>query len=237
MITALTLILAGCSGSYAPISKSAVYFDTIVSVEIYGANASQSSELLDECMNICDRYENLWDKKIKTSDIARINDSACPVTVDPDTVSLLTTALGYSEKTDGRFDVTIAPVSDLWDFHEGSSSVPDKASLEKACSHVGYNNLLIDKDKNIISKIDPETSVDVGSIAKGYVADRIAEYLSANSITGAIINMGGDMKLIGSKPDGGLFSIGIQDPFESNSCIEALTLSDKAVATSGTYER
>ena len=90
---------------------------------------------------------------------------------------------------------------------------------------------------NSVTLTDPEASVEVGSIAKGFVADRIAEYLNSESITGAIINMGGDMRLIGSKPDGDLFNIGIQDPFGSGSCTESLYISDMAVATSGTYER
>ena len=79
--------------------------------------------------------------------------------------------------------------------------------------------------------------MDPGGAAKGYVADRIAEYLNAQKITGAIINMGGDMRLIGQKSDGGIFNIGINDPFGKGSCICSLSLTDKSVATSGTYER
>lgn len=230
--------LCACGSSDRSFSKSAMYFDTIVSVEIYGASNREADNLLEECMKICDHYEMLWNKNINTSDISKINhSSSSKVTVDPDTIELVSRALSYSEQTDGRFDITIAPVSELWDFHEGSPVIPDEQTLKEACSHVDHNCITIDTDDDSITLNDPNSSIDIGSIAKGFVADRIAEYLETESITGAIINMGGDIRLIGSKPDGTLFNIGIQDPFGSGSCTESVYLSDKAVATSGTYER
>lgn len=232
------VLLCGCSSQDRSFSKSDMYFDTIVSIEIFGTSKEEADSLLEECMLICDHYEMLWEKNLNTSDISKINHSRSnKVTVDPDTVKLVSKALSYSEQTNGKFDVTIAPVSKLWDFHDVSPVIPDDQKLKEACSHVDYHCITIDTNDDSITLSDPDAAIDVGSIAKGFVADRVAEYLETQSITGAIINMGGDIRLMGSKPDGELFNIGIQDPFGSGSCTESVYLSDKAVATSGTYER
>ena len=232
------ILLSGCRTANTSRSKSDMYFDTIVSVEIYGAQSQNADKMLEDCMSICEHYDRLWNKNIKTSDISKINNSSSnTVTVDPDTIKLLSNALSYCAQTGGRFDISVAPLSQLWDFHGQSAVIPDAAALKEACSHVDHNCILIDASDDSVTLTDPKAAVDVGSMAKGFVADRIAEYLKDQSITGAIINMGGDMRLVGSKPDGSLFNIGIQDPFGSGSCTQSLYLSDTAVATSGTYER
>ena len=238
-VVALTF-LCGCSsdGKDTLYSRSALYFDTAVSVDIYASSPEEAEQVLGECMNICSHYTDLFDSKIITSDIAKINNSAGkPVTVDPDTVMLISKALNYCSISDGGFDITIEPVSDLWDFHEGSERVPSDAGIKEALSSVNWKNLSVDPENNTITLNKPCVSIDVGGVAKGFVADKITEYLMSQHITGAIINMGGDMRILGSKPDGSLFNIGITDPFSKGSVSTALYLSDTSVATSGTYER
>ena len=233
------MTLCGCarSGSAKAVSKSAVFFDTVVSVDIYPDNSAGSEEIAEKCLEICDHYQKLFDEKIKTSDIAKINSSAGQtVPVDHDTAVMISDALYYSSLSNGKFDITIDPVSDLWDFHEGTYRVPSDNDLEKACKLVDYRNVNADTKSNTVTLLSPGTSIDVGGAAKGYIADRIADYLKTQSITGAIINMGGDMYLLGTKPDKDLFNIGINDP-DANGCVMSLYLSDCAVATSGTYER
>ena len=238
LFTAVSLILCGCSGKNAgPFSKAGLYFDTVVSVDIYGCTGDPES-ILTQCMNMCDHYEKLFDKDIPESDIARINSGkAQTLQVDADTADLIVKALTYSSLSDGRFDITINPVSALWDFHEGNEKIPDEAALADAISHVDHNNIEVDTGSNTVTVKADGTSIDVGGAAKGYIADRIAEYLSTCPVSGAIINIGGDIKLIGTKADGSLFNIGIKDPSDPASCISSVFLSDMAVATSGTYER
>lgn len=238
-ITVISLIFALCLISCtksAPVSKSGLYFDTIVSVELYGAG-SDADALLDECMSMCDHYEKLFNKNISTSDIARINSSAGKsVTVDHDTVLMLSDTVKYSEMTHGRFDISVEPISKLWDFHDDKGVIPDPDKLKTACNHVGYKNIKIDTDADTVTL--PECfSIDPGAVAKGFIADRIAKFLSDKHITGAIINMGGDMRLVGTKPGGSDFYIGINDPFDPGSVISTLSLNNICVATSGTYER
>lgn len=238
LILSLSVILCGCAGSrMEPYSKSGLYFDTIVSVDIYGS-AGDPGEILGECMNICSHYQSLFDKNIPESDIARINSlGAGTLSVDADTASLIDKALSYSDISDGKFDITVNPVSALWDFHEGGETIPSEKDIAEALPFVDHNNIEVDTEKNTVTVKADGVSIDTGGAAKGFIADRIADYLSTCQISGAIINMGGDIKLIGNKPDDSLFNIGIKNPNSPDTCLSSLYVSDKAVATSGTYER
>ena len=233
-IILISALITGCGSAGDHSSKSGLYFDTVVSVEIFGSDAE---ELAGECMNMCRHYESLFDKNTASSDIAKINaGSGKEISVDPETVRLITEALRYSEMSDGCFDITIGPVSSLWDFHEEASSLPSEESLSRACAKVGYRNISVSA-KDCTVTIPDGYALDVGGAAKGFIADRIAEYLGTRSITGAIINMGGDLKLVGTKSDGRMFNIGVNDPADDGNMICSLYLSDTSVATSGTYER
>ena len=236
IITSVTL--SGCSLGInnTPVSRSGLYFDTIVSVTLYGAG-SDADAILDECMAMCSRYEDLFDPNIITSDIAKINSSAGEkVYVDHDTAQCLIQTLAYSDISGGRFDITIKPVYDLWDWHANDPAVPPQERINAALPFVGYDKITVDPTDDTVTS-SAGTSVELGASAKGYIADKIGEYLKSQSITGAIINMGGDMSLIGSKPGGDAFTIGINDPLRSGSTALTLYLTDTAVATSGTYER
>ena len=241
LITLLVVSLLPVSGCNTAMNsrytKSGIYFDTIVSVDIYGAAKDDADRILSECMNLCDKYQQLFDESIQTSDIYRINTSGSdPVKVGHDTAVLLDKALDYSKLTGGRFDITIDPVSDLWDFHGDNACIPSHDLIADALKRVGYENITVDTVNDTVS-IKGDASVDVGAVAKGYIADRICEYLSSCPIEGAIINMGGDLRLTGTKNGRDRFDIGINDPFSQGSVMADLCLTDKAVATSGTYER
>lgn len=233
-LIAACLLLCSCSTGNVSSSRQGIYFDTVVSVEIYGAPKDSAGSILDACMDMCDRYQKLFDKNTPSSDIAKINSSdSSPVKVDHETALMLDKALAYSDISD-VFDITIAPVYDLWDFHEGGENIPDDNSIGEALTHVGHNKITVDIKNDTVTSNGAK--VDAGGAAKGYIADMICEYLLSCQISGAIVDMGGDMRIIGTKPDGSLFNIGINDPF-SDGIYAALTVSDRSVATSGTYER
>ncbi len=228
--------LSGCTPATAPVSVSGIYCDTIINIDIYGAG-KDSQTICDNCRNMCEHYQNLFDKNNPVSDIYAVNHSdSGKVSVDHDTALLLGKALVYSEKSDGLFDITIAPVSSLWDFHEENAHIPGDHEIMAALPLVDYTALSADPGNNTVT-LKKGMSIDPGGVAKGYIADRIAEYLLSCSITGAIINMGGDIRVIGTKPDNSMFSIGINDPFKDGTIGMALGISDMSVATSGIYER
>ena len=134
-------------------------------------------------------------------------------------------------------DITIAPVKDLWDFTpEGTHKLPGDDTLAEALSHVDYHNLIV--ENNTVTLSDPESSIDLGCIAKGYIADRLKEYLVGEGVTSAILNLGGNVLTIGGKPSGDPFVLGIRRPFaDSNDSIAAIRTSGRSLVSSGVYER
>lgn len=227
---------SGCSKNTTPVSKSGIYFDTVITITLYD---TRQYDLLDECLLLAEKYENLFSKTVETSDIYKINHSnGASVTVDDETFYLLEKALSYAKLTDGAIDPTILPLSDLWNFGE-NDQVPDKDSILQALSHVGYENVILDKENSCVTLKDKNAGIDLGFIAKGYIADKMKEFLLSKGVTSAIINLGGNVLTLGTKPDGSTYTLGIQAPFDMNSAASALTvkIKDKSLVTSGVYER
>lgn len=235
LIAAITLLLTACSfKSNEPISKTGFYFDTVITISIYD---SKDTELLDNCFSICEEYEKQISRTIETSEISKINNAkGMPVSVSNSTLELLKKGIAYGELTNGAFDITIAPLSELWDFKNNTGNIPSEDDITEALSHVNYKNIVI--DGNSVTLTDPNAAIDLGGIAKGYIADKLREYLSSKDVKSALINLGGNILTIGEKPDGSAFNIGIQKPFdEQNKTITSVSVKDSSVVTSGSYER
>ncbi len=239
MITILFALLGLCSCKNAakePVSVSGMYYDTLVNIDIYGAG-KDSSVICDRCKELCSHYEDLFDAQKPESDIYRINHSSGKtIKVDHDTAVMLSVALDSCEASNGAFDITIAPVSSLWDFHEEDPRIPSDMDIQKSLTKVNYKKVSVDLTEDTVT-VGADTTLDAGATAKGYIADRIGDYLISCNITGAIINIGGDIRVIGTKDNKTPFRIGINDPFNEDSVLAALELSDISVATSGIYER
>ncbi len=229
------VILSGCVPfTKEPITKTGFYFDTVIDITIYD---NQDMNLLDTCFDYCEDFENLISRTIPTSDISKINTSnGNPVVVSDTTIELLKLGIKYGDLTDGVFDVTIAPLAELWDFKNNPGTLPSESAITEATAHVNYKNIRI--DGNMVTLIDPDAAIDLGGIAKGYMADRLKEYLMGQGVESALINLGGNVLTIGVKPDKTAFNIGIQKPFdENNSTISSVSIKDSSIVTSGTYER
>ncbi len=238
IITAvIILLLAGCSQKNEHLTRTALYFDTAVTIDLYGPDENALSSAMDECIGLCSHYEKLFNKNDDSSDIAAINSSnGKTVTVDNDTALLIKNSLYYCDISDGLFDITIKPVSDLWDFHDENPVIPNETEIDKARRLIGYKNVNVDTKNNTVT-LSKGATIDPGGAAKGFIADLIAEHIKNFNITGAIINIGGDMRIVGEKSKEAPFTVGIRDPFDKNNVMLPLMLSDCAVATSGTYER
>ena len=242
ILTVLIIICtftSGCSHTVEPITETGFYLDTVVQITLYDTAGDDScAEHFMECFALIDCYEHLFSATIEGSDIWNINHSGGnPVTVSDDTISLLQTALYYSELSDGKVDITVLSLSELWDFgSEGNAHIPDGASVKEAVSHIDYHTVLI--SGNTVTLSDPKAAIDPGFIAKGYIADRLKDYLIDQDVTSACINLGGNLITIGSKPDGQPYRIGIQKPFaDEGEIITAINVSDSSVVSSGIYER
>ena len=234
----LLLALTSCSSPRRDekLSVTGIYFDTVIQIDAWGVSTS----VLDECKKICENYESLFSNKIETSEISRINASAgTPVKVSQETIELISLGLDYCELSGGKFDITIAPLSDLWNFSEQPEhTVPDAVAIEEARSHVDYRKVLVDENACTVTLQDPQAKIDLGGIAKGYIADRLKEYLKKEGIEHALINLGGNVLTLGASFDGSPFRIGIQKPFdEQNTPIDIVEIQDRSVVSSGVYQR
>lgn len=230
-----TILLIGCNlTTKEPISKTGIYFDTVISIDIYDSN---NTSLLEQCFEYCREFEETVSRTIATSEIYQINHAnGNPVEVSDVTLELLQKGVKYGELTNGKFDITVAPLSELWDFKNNTGTVPNEQDIKEALSHVNYKNIVI--DGNMVSLSDPKAAIDLGGIAKGYMADRLKEYLMKEGIESALINLGGNILAIGSKPDGTPFNLGIQKPFEKQGVtITSVKTVDSSVVSSGVYER
>ncbi|MCH4190862.1 MAG: FAD:protein FMN transferase [Butyrivibrio sp.] len=229
-------LFSGCTVKKSgPISRTGFYFDTVISIAIYD---SENETILDGCMKMASHYDQLLSAQKEGSDIWNVNHAkGKPVTVDSDTADLLQKALYYARLSGGRFDPTLGGVSSLWNFNgQTPGPVPAASDISSALTHVGYQN--IELSGNTVTLKDPDTQIDLGAIAKGYIADQIKSYLQKQGVKSAIINLGGNVLLVGSKPDHEEFTIGIQKPFADNSTyITTVSASDLSIVSSGTYER
>lgn len=241
LLLSAMLCLSSCGQKKEPVVKTGFYFDTMITVTLYGESETLSP-LFEDVFAICERYDALFDRTAEDSDIARINKAAgTPVAVHPETLSLIQTACSYAVMTDGLVDPTITPLLTLWGFGDSSASPtipPDSDTLAEACTHVDYRSIVIDEQAGTVMLTDPDAAIDLGFIAKGFIADQIREYLVSKQVTSAIINLGGNTLLIGSKPDNSPYRVGIQYPFGSTGdIITTLPVRGQSVVTSGVYER
>ncbi|HAG68823.1 MAG TPA: thiamine biosynthesis protein ApbE [Lachnospiraceae bacterium] len=258
LISAVLLVdlpLSGCSpGSYGrtPVSLSFFALNTLSTITIYTSLPGiKASEVLDSCRELVLKYEDVLSRTKKTSDIYRINHSAGrPVTVSETTLELIRKGIEYSELSNGMFDITIAPVIELWGFGtDEMNGIPDKAALKEALSHVSFRNILLDEEALTVQLADPASKLDLGAIAKGYIADRVKERLKESGVTGAVIDLGGNILTLGSKPGGKPFNVAIKAPFTDtssyymgrelpeDSIAASVEITDRSVVTSGIYER
>ena len=208
------------------------YFDTVVNLTLWGAPEG----LINEVWEACTRYENLLSKTIPGSDVSRINQAAGQtVTVDPETWDILRRAKEINALTGGAFSITIAPVTALWSFTGvTTNTVPTDAARLQAVTRVDDQKIVLG-DKNTVT-LPAGMQIDLGGIAKGYIADKVAELIREKAYAG-IINLGGNVYTVGRKPDGSRFSVGITDPEATFTYKGVIYTEGCTVVTSGTYER
>ena len=229
---AAVLLCGGCSAEVTKMSEVGFYLDTVITLTAY----VEDGQVLKDAMEECGRYEKLLSRTIEGSDVWRINHANGESTeVSEDTITVLACAVRISELSGGAFDVTIAPASTLWDFTSGKAVLPDADTLAEAAKLVDYTQIRL--DGNTVT-LPAGMMIDLGGIAKGYIADQIRNYLEKCGVKSAILSFGGNVVAIGTKPDGSQWTIGIQDIDKGTGTSMLKTWSSGgSVVTSGIYER
>lgn len=230
------LLLSGCERKVEPISKSGFMLNTFVTVTLYDKD---DPDILEGCMELCKSYESIFSKTLEASEIYKLNHRAAEeqtILVSDDAAQLISKGIYYSQLSEGAFDITVEPLTSLWDFTSPEHTVPSSEEIEKAVERVGYEKLKL--KGNELSFLSEDTAIDLGAIAKGYIADQMKEYLLEQGVKSAVINLGGNVLCVGEKTDGTPFKIGLQKPYaDRNETIETLNITDMSVVSSGVYER
>ena len=209
-------------------------FDTVCAV-----SADADVAALREVEALCARFELLLSRFNPDSRLFALNAAAGEWTdVGEELANVLRAALGYCERTGGLFDVTMGGVCRLWDFKRGV--VPDNAAIAEPLAHVDWRNVQVEGTWARI--IDPQATIDLGGMAKGYIADRVIDLLKRHGATSGVINLGGNVACLGGKSDGGAWSVGLRAPVPSGGSLQAASFASvsvrgKSVVTSGVYER
>lgn len=229
-------MLTGCGAKSDKTDKSAVRdvfaMDTYMNIRAYGENAETA--VLD-AENEIHRIEKMLSVTDVSSDISAVNSShGKPVEIHGETAEIISYANEISEKTDGALDITVYPVLREWGFTTGEYKVPDDETLSALLEKTGFENIIT--DGNTVT-IPDEFMIDLGALAKGYTSDRIMDIFSENSVANGIVSLGGNVQMKGTKPDGSLFRVGVANPFSPDSTMCILEITEKAVITSGNYER
>lgn len=205
-------------------------FDTLVQI-----SARCPQALMDQVSDRCSWFENHLSRTVEGSDIWNVNHAqGAHVEVASETAEVISDALGYAQASDGLFDISIGAVSSLWDFDEGVK--PSDDAIQEALAHVGWEGVHVDGTSVWLD--DPEAMLDLGGIAKGYIADDLVRLLSSGGCEDASISLGGNVYVMGESFDGDPWNVGVQDPNgATDEVVATVEGRDESFVTSGLYER
>jgi len=234
----ILVFITGCEATDT-VTKSTVLMDTFVSFEIRGdLGYGASTKVIDKAIKAMKALEDRFNYFSDTSELAKINNlkKAGKLVLSEEMFEVLKTSRLLCEETNGAFDVSMEPLLQIWQTSESRNSAPNETEIESAQSQIGLHVWTLNsQDKSITINRDG-VKINLGGIAKGFIVDRGAEVLKEAGITNALINAGGDIYCIGSGESDG-WIIGIRDPVRNKNIIATFKASNKAIATSGGYER
>lgn len=234
IVMAVTASLSGCSRQEQLVSESGMYFDTSIQIQVADKNGKT---LLRKCFSICKEMEDTFSATNPDSELYQVNHrDTNQLEISDDLAEAITVGLEYGEKTNGVFDITIRPLAELWDFRGENPTVPDEAAIQEALAKVDYRKVSV--ADNTLTFENENIMLDLGGLAKGYIADRLKDYLVENNVKSAMINLGGNVLAIGNKPDGTPWNVGVQRPYaQRNDVLSVQEITDQTVVSAGTYER
>ena len=216
--------------------READIMGTRITVELFHADPVIAEQGIDAVMQEMRRIDAAMSPYLESSELARINREAHqqPVKTSDELYELINRSIGFSELTQGAFDITFASVGFLYDYRRGKR--PDQTQLQAAAGLISYQNLVMNAEARTIGFTRRGVRIDLGGIAKGYAVDRCVQLLQARDIRNALVTAGGDSRMIGDRW-GRPWTIGVRDPRRKDEVVALLPLKDVAVSTSGDYER
>ncbi len=239
--TLFVLVLAGCARTTEPVVVDDLLLGTYVRIAVHGGTTERP--LLDAAMDRVaevERKMSVSTADYEETELLRVNRAAGqePIPVSEETLEVVKAALAYSEATGGAFNVAVEPLVSLWGIGTDDERVPSELEIEATLPLVDYSAVVVDGDAGSLYLPEEGMGLDVGGIAKGYAADEAAAILRDGGVTSALLDFGGNILVIGEKPDGSAWRVGIQRPdAERAAYLGILSIRDATVVTSGPYER
>ena len=219
LLSAAFLLFTGCASKQERITKQSFAFDTVVSITA----DEKDKEHIDRAIELCNEYENIFSRTSPESELYKVN-NLLKKDLSPHMKNVIEFSLDFSEKTNGAFDITVAPLSTLWNVNSRKEP-PSEAEVKEALSTVGYGKVSLSP-----FSLNGAT-LDLGAVAKGYIADKLAEYFKEKDVTNVIIDLGGNVAVLGE------YTVGIRNPSSPDEVFATISLKDKSAVTSGAYQR
>ena len=237
ILAVICIYITGCgafdNSKYDQYIFNGFYFNTYVQITVYGEFPDETVNGLKEML---EHYDCLFSESSEEGILDAINSNESEIVLDDESAYLIKFMIDGANLTDGKFDPTIYPVSQLWNFGENEGDIPEGNQLSDALSLCDYTRLHL--DGNVLKKENTDIKISFGAVAKGYIADKTAEYLKNNGIENALINLGGNVYCLGLKNGLDKYNIAIKKPFSDNEAATTVSVSDgMSVVTSGIYER
>lgn len=215
-----------------PLSKDIFAMDTYMTLTAYGEAAEDA---LNQAEAEIYRIDALLSTGNPESEISKLNKEK-HLAVSEETFNLIKRACEMGEDTKGIFDITIYPIMGAWGFTDGNYRVPDEKELKELLKRVDYSKVVLNEEDLSVT-LEDDMEIDLGGIAKGYTSDRIEELMKNCGVEHGLINLGGNVQVIGNKPDGSDWKVAVIDPQDQEYYVGIVAVSDKAVITSGGYQR
>ena len=227
-------MLTACQNSdeNKKVSKDIFAMDTYMTVTAYGKNAENG---VNKAVDEINRLETVLSAEKQESDIYKLNETGSG-TLSTDTKNIVSKALEINKTTNGAFDISIYPLMVKWGFITQKYNVPSKNEISKLLKDVDSSKIIFDKKSGNI-KLKENMKIDLGGIAKGYTSNRVMQIFKECGVKSGLVSLGGNVQALGTKTDGTAWQIAIENPDKSSDYIGVVSVKDKAVITSGGYER
>lgn len=246
VITVLFIVLCGCSksdkkvmkteekttGTDEVVTKDVFAMDTVMTLTAYGKNAQQA---VDEAEKEIKRLDELLSVGIEDSEIYILNENGSEY-ISEDTAAIVKKSIELYESTRGAFDITVYPLMEEWGFTTRKYKVPEKEKIIELLKNIDASKIEFDTESQFIS-LPENIKIDLGGIAKGYTSDRIMEIYRKCDVSAGMVSLGGNVQVYKTKTDGTLWKVAVENPNNADDYLGVISVKDKAVITSGGYER
>lgn len=221
-----------------PVTRTETLLHTVVQIQVYHED---TEDVIQETVDYMEAMEKQLSTKLKDSDVYRINENAGiqPVKVEEETIEIIDRAIQIAQESDGLFDISIGALTNLWQIGSEDARVPSEDEIEEAINLIDYQKIIIDKENMTVMLEEEGMALELGGISKGYIGSGVVEILEENNVTTAIVNLGGNVIVMGTSPNSDKgWNVGVQDPDEvRGDIVGTQRVKDAAIVTSGIYER